>query len=1002
MAKVIVKDRDRIRSAVRRSVQSRLRPLNSRPSPRVSDAGKQQRIAKFQKEVTEYDRKIEAQEEKIRLQEERIRQTRSGDWDDWVSKRNSLFGQLDALTKQRQELRNRRNQSNANLQRAKKGLRRERTAQTSTEASRQSKILTPAVERAVEARLRDFDERQLQANLSAQITARRRAKKIEKGERLTAGDIIPKGTAISLTDPGLKSGLTEYEAYRSQRQIQAGANQIRAQPTAAPVFLGAPSARTRVLSLSGGGAMTDMFRPTSQLYTGSQRTGGRVPVTSGGLGINARTMTGQYELFRSPEAGFESFESAATSQQQRQAAYWDKEGFRRIERFSSFATGGYRGGVRTPLEERGAIGQTAELTVSGALSGTVGLGGAVGQTIEKSILTGRALVLPETRKNILPEFARTWKQTEKGPFSFLPGGTPINPEGASTLLFAGVGAGFYAAAPVRAVRGKANVRTRASADITSTRPVDMGVTPLKYRTTTTFAESTNPFTKAQVKIFQETGGKTVYTRQIFGRRVSYEVGAEGTRVGRYRKSLTRFYDEGGQLAGWKPGNWIRTSAKPIRTPSWLRSGSRQSTFGFFDRPDVFSRESTSGNIASSDVTRISRETVRTPSTRGLFTERYFEGGATTTTRVRQVATLGKEIEQLTLSKAISTRNPLTGRKTTSLTSRSQPPLISDVKFNPTGRGSPLTTTSQNVQVARARFVADLSGLSWTQQFGSATQSLIRTPPKQTIRTRFYQETTASLSPRLRLTPRVGVDATRGFFSQLERQSRSESAAARAQIRPVQDTLSRGFTERRLFGGRRLGKRASAGGGRGFAESTFDFERAFIRTPSRSSVRGPRLEIGGDIRGFSRIRPRAATFSLPSQRGSNLFASPFSGSTVGVGSGTGFDSRITPSIVQRPRISTYQRLLPRITTFTTSTSQSTGRGSGPGSSLLPRGGFGSGKPPTTLFGGFGIPPLGGGGSGDSRRRRGRRSYRYTPSLVAELGIFKGRRGRDITGLQIRGL
>jgi len=96
------------------------------------------------------------------------------------------------------------------------------------------------------------------------------------------------------------------------------------------------------------------------------------------------------------------FKEKVEAQQKRKREFVTGEGFKRIEAVAGVLTGGLRkrdGRLAVvPIQERRLPGKVAQITVGGLLSFPISIGGAIAETGEKVILTGRALLTPEIKK----------------------------------------------------------------------------------------------------------------------------------------------------------------------------------------------------------------------------------------------------------------------------------------------------------------------------------------------------------------------------------------------------------------------------------------------------------------------------------------------------------------------------------------------------------------------------------------------------------------------------
>ena len=176
------------------------------------------------------------------------------------------------------------------------------------------------------------------------------------------------------------------------------------------------------------------------------------------------------------------FQQSVLAVEKRQKDFFSSEGFQNIDDLSSALTGGYKNinppparlgdriallGTgeldpvfqRVPTRDRSFAGQVGENLVGGLLGGPIAIGGSTMNAIEKTGLTVGALIIPETRAQVGSELLRPFGVIEENEFSFLPGGTPITPIGASTLITAGAFTPLVAQSSSVKAAGRTSART---------------------------------------------------------------------------------------------------------------------------------------------------------------------------------------------------------------------------------------------------------------------------------------------------------------------------------------------------------------------------------------------------------------------------------------------------------------------------------------------------------------------------------------------------------------
>jgi hypothetical protein len=156
------------------------------------------------------------------------------------------------------------------------------------------------------------------------------------------------------------------------------------------------------------------------------------------------------------QEGFDRFVTEDTGTYKLFGATMDKPDVQNIRSTANLVTGGVNlnpfsknAGMQTDRESRSAVGRVSEDVVFGALSAPLLIGGAAPMVVEKTALTLEAVspfskVGSATRGLAFQELKRSLFEVEKNEFSFLPGGTPINEAGVTTLasgvLFGALGA----------------------------------------------------------------------------------------------------------------------------------------------------------------------------------------------------------------------------------------------------------------------------------------------------------------------------------------------------------------------------------------------------------------------------------------------------------------------------------------------------------------------------------------------------------------------------------
>lgn len=165
------------------------------------------------------------------------------------------------------------------------------------------------------------------------------------------------------------------------------------------------------------------------------------------------------------------YEERVARLEQNEKNYFNSPVFQGIQGFSNFIT---FGGGST---QRSFAGQTSQNIVSGFIGAPFALGGTAYYGGGKVAAFGEAATMPETRRDIFPALGRPFRKIEQGPFNFLPGGTRITPEGASTLgtaLIAGLPSGIKAGLKAKNAppsTGELFAATKKSGNLKSNQPV---------------------------------------------------------------------------------------------------------------------------------------------------------------------------------------------------------------------------------------------------------------------------------------------------------------------------------------------------------------------------------------------------------------------------------------------------------------------------------------------------------------------------------------------------
>lgn len=202
------------------------------------------------------------------------------------------------------------------------------------------------------------------------------------------------------------------------------------------------------------------------------------------------------------QQNFERFVTEDKGQTRVLGVTWDRPDVQNIRSFANFATGGVNinpfssnFGMQTDRAQRSSFGRVTEDIVFGGLSYPFLIGGAAPMAGEKALLTVEGLSREETRQNTIREAiltestsgrrpanafgllpgdlgGRAGREVERNEFSFLPGGTPINEAGATTLASAVI-FGALGAQPSRA----GTVKTSGARG-----PIDVEITSIQQGT----------------------------------------------------------------------------------------------------------------------------------------------------------------------------------------------------------------------------------------------------------------------------------------------------------------------------------------------------------------------------------------------------------------------------------------------------------------------------------------------------------------------------------------
>lgn len=132
----------------------------------------------------------------------------------------------------------------------------------------------------------------------------------------------------------------------------------------------------------------------------------------------------------------ENFERQILAQERRQEEFYNSEGFKRIGQTGSVLT---FGGGR-PRETRGFFGRYSESLVTGGLSLGVGLGGGVAVAGEKLYLTGKALTIGDTRRNVGRAYGDAFGDTRQSFKQQLSDPAEAAAFGTQVLVFGAMGA----------------------------------------------------------------------------------------------------------------------------------------------------------------------------------------------------------------------------------------------------------------------------------------------------------------------------------------------------------------------------------------------------------------------------------------------------------------------------------------------------------------------------------------------------------------------------------
>lgn len=403
------------------------------------------------------------------------------------------------------------------------------------------------------------------------------------------------------------------------REIQVTASGKEVAPNAnfsdmnrGPVYVPPPSGGARSLS-SGGRNVT----PADANFMTVDGRAVNVPAPSSGgssqplatMGPAVDRIAGferRVESQAARQAQFERFVTEDKGQYKVLGVTMDRPDVQNIRSLSNVLTGGtnlnpfsQNFGIQTDRSQRSSFGRVTEDILFGGLSYPFLVGGAAPMAAEKTALTIEASFRPETRRNVLPELGRSAREVEKNAFSFLPGGTPINEAGATTLASAVI-FGALGAQPARA----GTVKT-----IGAKGPIDVEILSVQ-KGTASGANIRAPVAPRSTTILKFT--ETVKGAQRFTRGRTAEttltMNPEGglsrvTTVGRFRFEIEQAPKASRAIAReYRDGNLVRARDVPaIKQPKGTARitelfRSEDARIVVQPRPDVLAQAKTGGRV----------------------------------------------------------------------------------------------------------------------------------------------------------------------------------------------------------------------------------------------------------------------------------------------------------------------------------------------------------------------------------------------------------------------
>lgn len=270
------------------------------------------------------------------------------------------------------------------------------------------------------------------------------------------------------------------------------------------------------------------------------------------------------------QANFERFVTEDKGQTKILGVTWDRPDVQNIRSFANFATGGVNlnpfsqnFGIQTDRSQRSSFGRVTEDIVFGGLSYPFLSGGAAPMAAEKTELTIEAAIRPETRGNVLPELKRAGREVERNEFSFLPGGTPINEAGVTTLSSAVI-FGALGAQPARA----GTIKTSGARG-----PIDVEITSLQQGTASG-ANVRAPLAPRQTTVLRFTEDVTGAQRFTRGQtaQTTLTIRPDGalsrvTEVGKFRFEIEQAPNSARAIAReFKNGELVRARDVPAMKP----------------------------------------------------------------------------------------------------------------------------------------------------------------------------------------------------------------------------------------------------------------------------------------------------------------------------------------------------------------------------------------------------------------------------------------------------